>query len=91
VHSAVQTLKALFDLGLWALKTFGAALFPFNNNQLKDVPVVAERLIESPWSGIDGMATAWCSSLSISQHPLATSLVWDRWDGDSMESYFHTG
>ena len=36
-----------------ALKTFGAALFPFNNNQLKDVPVVAERLIEAPWSGLD--------------------------------------
>ena len=51
--SSVEGCELLFDLGLWALITFGAALEPFNNNQIKEVPVVAERLLDMPFSGID--------------------------------------
>ena len=41
-----------------ALITFGPILEPQFNNQQKEVPIIAERLIEHPFSGLDGMAVA---------------------------------
>ena len=56
--ASLEECEVLFDLGLWALITFGSVLEPRYNNQIKEVPIVSERLIDMPFSGLDGMATA---------------------------------
>lgn len=48
--------KELFDLGLWALKTFGAELYPLWDEVLYKLPIVTEILFEQLASGIDDMA-----------------------------------
>eukprot|EP00656_Telonema_subtile_P047078 TRINITY_DN5387_c0_g1_i6.p1 TRINITY_DN5387_c0_g1~~TRINITY_DN5387_c0_g1_i6.p1 ORF type:complete len:806 (+),score=133.13 TRINITY_DN5387_c0_g1_i6:207-2624(+) len=50
----------LFDLGLWAEKTFGALLFPWYAEVSKQVPIVAEMLFDYPLGGVDDMGV-WAS------------------------------
>ena len=53
---SLSNCQLLFDLGLWAEITFGALLFPWYAEVSKQVPIVAERLIDYPLGGIDDMA-----------------------------------
>ena len=51
--------KALFDLGLWALQSFGPLLYRlYNDGPLHQLPLVAETLFEAPLAGVDDMAAA---------------------------------
>ena len=52
--------KALFDLGLWAEKTFGSLLFVLYSDVLKNTPFVSERVLNLPIGGVDDMAV-WAS------------------------------
>ena len=47
----------LFDLGLWALKSFGKILFPWWNRQKYMLPMHQEHLLDMPLSGIEDMAS----------------------------------
>jgi len=53
---SLQECKPLFDLGLWALKTFGALLYPIYNHHLHHLPFITEKLFDNHISGIDDMA-----------------------------------
>lgn len=52
--------EVLFDLGLWALQTFGAWLYPFYNDReySHQLPLIQERLLETVLVGLDDMAAA---------------------------------
>ena len=54
--ASIAECKAVFDLGLWALQTFGAELYPLWNEILYHVPLVTESLFETVASGVDDMA-----------------------------------
>lgn len=55
--ASLQECEVVFDLGLWALKTFGPLLFESWNRIKYHLPAVAELLLEQPLSGIDDMAS----------------------------------
>ena len=52
--------QLLFDLGLWAEKVFGQLLFLVYSEVIKNVPLVAEHVVELPIGGLDGMGV-WAS------------------------------
>ena len=56
---ALEECKVIFDLGLWAEKVFGQ--FLFEAEYAKQVPLMAERMLDLPIGGIDDMAvwTGW--------------------------------
>ena len=56
---ALEECKVIFDLGLWAEKAFGQILF--EAEYAKQVPLMAERMLDLPVGGIDDMAiwTGW--------------------------------
>jgi hypothetical protein len=43
----LQECEVLFDLGLWALKNLGGLIFPLEDNQVYNVPIVQERWVSS--------------------------------------------
>lgn len=48
--SSLFECRTLFNLGLWALKTFGALLYPlYNDGRQHQLPMVQERLLEVGW------------------------------------------
>jgi hypothetical protein len=50
--------KGLFDIGLWALQTFGTLLYPFYNDgpmAQHKLPYIQENLLEAPLVGLDDM------------------------------------
>ena len=64
-RQSLTNCRLLFDLGLWAEKTFGKLLFPLfaEEGLLKNfpaAPMVAERCLDLPIGGIDDMAV-WAS------------------------------
>lgn len=54
--ASISNCRALFDLGLWAEKAFGGVLFLVYSEYFKQVPLVAERVLDAPIGGIDDMA-----------------------------------
>ena len=55
-RSSLEECKGLFDVGLWALKTFGALLYPIYNQQVQQLPFVTEHLYDARVSGVEDMA-----------------------------------
>ena len=53
---ALKECKVIFDLGLWAIKEFGALLFPYFAQRNHQVPFIAEHVFDQPLSGIEDMA-----------------------------------
>ncbi len=46
--ASISNCRVLFDLGLWAEKAFGGVLFLLYSEYYKQVPLVAERLLDFP-------------------------------------------
>ena len=50
--------EGIFDLGLWALQSFGPLLYEvYNDGALHQLPFITEELFETPLAGIDDIAT----------------------------------
>jgi len=54
--SKLKESQLLFDLGLWAEKTFGGVLYDYYTEHMKHLPLVEERVVDMPIGGIDDMA-----------------------------------
>jgi hypothetical protein len=54
---ALAVCRVIFDLGLWALQTFGPLLYRLYN-ELLPLPFVTEHLFDAPLSGVDDMGAA---------------------------------
>jgi hypothetical protein len=55
--ASLAECQGLFDLGLWALQSFGPLLYRlYNDGPLHQLPFITDHLFEAPLVGIDDMA-----------------------------------
>ena len=64
--ASLSNCRLLFDLGLWAMQSFGALLYSlYNDGPAHHLPMIQEALFEAPLAGVDDMAAT-------------TSFAWTR-------------